>query len=197
MRELTRLERLIAGIATRDPVQVHDLGRAQAAVALLLVANPDRVLLIRRAERKGDPWSGHLALPGGRRGLVDHDLLATAIRETREETGLELQRAWQIATLDDLAPTTSVLPPILVRPFVFFLETEQAPVLSDEVAQVGWVELDYLLRPGIFRSATISVHDTDRVVEGYHLPEGFLWGMTERIITPVLRQWQELSRGPN
>ena len=49
MRELTRLERLIAGVAARDPVRVHDPGRPEAAVALLLVANPDRMLLIRRA----------------------------------------------------------------------------------------------------------------------------------------------------
>lgn len=194
MRELTRLERLIAGVAARDPVRVHDPGRPEAAVALLLVANPDRILLIRRAERAGDPWSGHLALPGGRRDAADADLLATAIRETREETGLELDPSWHVATLDDLAPRTSVLPPILVRPFVFHLQAELAPQVSDEVAQVGWVALDYLSEPGVFRTSSINIRGAEREVEGYHLPEGFLWGMTERIVTPILQRWQLLGQ---
>lgn len=193
MRELSRLERLIAGVAARDPVRLHDSGRPQAAVALLLVANPDRILLIRRAERAGDPWSGQLALPGGRRDPIDSDLLATAIRETREETGLELEPSWHVATLDDLAPRTAVLPPILVRPFVFYLQQELAPQVSDEVAQVGWVALDYLSQPGVFRTASINIRGAEREVEGYHLPEGFLWGMTERIVTPILQRWQLLG----
>ncbi|MES2304688.1 MAG: CoA pyrophosphatase [Gemmatimonadota bacterium] len=193
MRELTRLERLIAGVASRDPIRVNDPSRPEAAVALLLVADPDRLLLIRRADRVGDPWSGQLALPGGRRDGQDEDLLATAIRETREETGLELERAWHVATLDDLAPRSAVLPPILVRPFVFHLEAEMVPQVSDEVAQVGWVTLDYLTGPGVFRTASINIRGADREVEGYHLPEGFLWGMTERIVTPVLQRWQLLG----
>ncbi|MEO5799600.1 MAG: CoA pyrophosphatase [Gemmatimonadales bacterium] len=193
MRELSRLERLIAGVAARDPIRVNDPGRPEAAVALLLLADPDRILLIRRADRESDPWSGQLALPGGRRDPEDSDLLATAIRETREETGLELQREWHVATLDDLAPRSSVLPPILVRPFVFRLETELVPQVSDEVAQVGWVSLDFLSGPGVFRTASINIRGADREVEGYHLPEGFLWGMTERIVTPVLQRWQLLG----
>lgn len=194
MRELTRLERLISGVAARDPVRVHEPGRPQAAVALLLVGEPDRLLLIRRAERAGDPWSGQLALPGGRRDAGDAGLLATAIRETREETGLELDPAWHVATLDDLAPRNSVLPPILVRPFVFHLQFELTPQVSDEVAHVRWVPLEYLSEPGIFRTSSISIRGADRDVEGYHLPEGFLWGMTERIVTPILQRWQLLGR---
>lgn len=190
---MTRLEPLFAELAGRTPVRVEDPGRPEAAVAVLLIADPDRLLLIRRAERLGDPWSGQLALPGGRRDIADRDLLETVIRETREETGLLLDPAWHVATLDDLAPRTAVLPPILVRPFVFHLATEQAPGLSDEVAQAGWVELDYLTQPGVFRRAPIEVRGAERVVAGYHLPEGFLWGMTERIVTPILLRWKELQ----
>lgn len=193
MRRLSRLERLIAGVAAREAVRVNEPGRPEAAVALLLMEHPDRLLLIRRAERVGDPWSGQLALPGGRRDAADADLLATAIRETNEETGVVLDPAWHVATLDDLAPRTSVLPPILVRPFVFHLKEEPAPQLSDEVAHVGWVGLDFLSNPGVFRSSSINVRGADREVEGYHLPEGFLWGMTERIVTPLLQRWQLLG----
>src|SRR5450432_2248558 len=106
------LEMLAAELGRRQPQRTSDPGRPQAAVALLLVPGPDRLLLSRRAERAGDPWSGHLALPGGRYDAGDVDLLATAIRETEEETGVRLEREWCRAELDDLVPRTPTLPPI-------------------------------------------------------------------------------------
>jgi len=62
-----------------------------AAVAIILTPQPDSILLIRRADRSGDPWSGHMALPGGRREAGDSDLAGTAIRETAEEVGIRLR----------------------------------------------------------------------------------------------------------
>lgn len=168
--------------------------RPQAAVAILLAPDPVRLLLIRRAERAGDPWSGQLALPGGRREAGDADLLATALRETHEEVGLAIDRAAHRVTLDDLAPVIPVLPPILVRPFV--LESREAllPQVSDEVAAVGWVELDRLIVPDTYRVASLTVRGAPREVQGYHLDEGLLWGMTERILTPLIEEWRALVR---
>lgn len=187
------LDRLVAQLAARAPQRGDDEGRPQAAVALLLVGVPDRMLLIRRADRVGDPWSGHLALPGGRRQSDDADLLATAIRETEEETGIRLERAWCRAELDDLLPRTPTLPPILVRPFVFVLPVAVDPGLSGEVAHAAWLPLASLLADGVRRPHTIEIRGEPRTVDGYHLPEGFLWGMTERIVTPVLAAWQSLA----
>jgi 8-oxo-dGTP pyrophosphatase MutT (NUDIX family) len=90
--ELTALAaRLARGEATED---AGASGR-QAAVAAVLRAPPDggdaEILLMRRAERHGDPWSGHMAFPGGRREEGDATLLDTAIREAREEVGLDLR----------------------------------------------------------------------------------------------------------
>ena len=189
---MNSLERLLTSLSHRSPNQVNDADRPQAAVAVLLVANPDRLLLIRRAERESDPWSGHLALPGGRRDETDVNLLATAIRETAEETGIVLHRDQCCAVLDDLAPRTPVLPPIMVRPFVFQLDEATAPQLSEEVAFANWLELERLTAPGVLRPATIEIHGIPRAVEGYHLDEGLLWGMTERILSPIIKEWQGL-----
>jgi len=184
-----RLERLVAELAATPPRRVEMPERPHAAVALLLAPDPDRILLIRRAEREGDPWSGQLALPGGRREAHDGDLLDTAIRETREETGVLLDRAWQRLELDDLAPITPVLPPIVVRPYLFLLETALVAGLSREVAHAAWVALADLAAPGVYREVDISVRGAPRRVSGYHLDQGLLWGMTERIVTPVVRAW--------
>lgn len=184
-----RLERLVAELAATPPRRAEMPERPHAAVALLLAPDPDRILLIRRAEREGDPWSGQLALPGGRREAHDGDLLDTAIRETREETGVLLDRAWQRLELDDLAPTTPVLPPIVVRPYLFLLETALDAALSREVAHAAWVALADLAAPGVYREVDISVRGAPRRVSGYSLDQGLLWGMTERIVTPVVRAW--------
>ena len=187
---MTRLERLLARLAERPPRHVSDPARREAAVALLLVPDPDRILLIRRATRDGDPWSGQIALPGGRRDPGDADLLATALRETHEETGIALAPALLRATLDDLAPVTPVLPPVLVRPFAFLLDREVPSAPNHEVAAAEWVTFEQLSDPVIRRPAELEVRGAPRVVTGYHLPAGLLWGMTERILTPVIAGWQ-------
>ncbi len=183
----------MAELQRHKPVEHAESDRPRAAVALLLTPSPDRLLLIRRAEREGDPWSGNIALPGGRWQSEDADLLATAIRETSEETGVTLDRAWCRAQLDDLVPTNAALPPIMVRPFVFVLPTAIPPGVSGEVAHAAWIPMADVVAEGVYRPHTIEVRGAPRTVSGYHLPEGFLWGMTERILTPVLTAWKALD----
>ncbi|MGH7586333.1 MAG: NUDIX hydrolase [Gemmatimonadales bacterium] len=179
-------ERLAHALAARPPLQVDEPGRRLAAVAVIAVPDPDSVLLIRRSERLGDPWSGHLGLPGGGFDPGDVDLLGTAVRETREEVGLDLAGAPCVGSLDDVAPRTPVLPPITVRPFVFCLDARPALTLSDEVARAFWIELAHLARPGIYQERVLEISGLPRSVMGYGLEDGLVWGMTERILTPLL-----------
>lgn len=190
---MSRLPALLADLGSVPPVAVDDPARRQAAVALLFVPDPDRLLLIRRAERDGDPWSGHIALPGGRRDAADRDLLETATRETLEETGIGLDAARPGVALDDHAPLTPVLPPILVRPFAFLLDHEPPVTPSVEVAASAWVPLAVLADPAAYRPTELEVRGARHRVSGYHLDAGLLWGMTERILTPVIARWRALG----
>jgi 8-oxo-dGTP pyrophosphatase MutT (NUDIX family) len=184
-----RLARLKQRLAAHRPVaDAGDASLIWAAVAVVLVPSPDAVLLIRRAERAGDPWSGHMALPGGRRDPDDDDLVGTAVRETFEEVGLRLDRAELLGGLDDVVPRTQVLPPIAVRPFVFGL-TERPPLTPNpEVAAVRWVHLDHLLHPETYHSARLEIRGEPREFPAYRVDESIVWGMTERILTGLLVQ---------
>jgi 8-oxo-dGTP pyrophosphatase MutT (NUDIX family) len=155
-------------------------------VAVVLTPDPDAILLIRRAERSGDPWSGHIALPGGRRDAADPDLVGTAIRETQEELGIPLTRENLAGSLEDVVPRTPVLPPIAVRPHVFILPAQPAVIPNDEVASAQWVTIDYLLRPPTHHPVRLDVGGQSRQVQAYQLEDGIVWGMTERILTSLI-----------
>lgn len=160
-----------------------------AAVALTLV--PNRMdgldlLFIKRAEHPGDPWSGQMALPGGRRDPTDPDLLVTALRETNEETGIDLTAEAVLGGLDDLSPVTPHLPPIVVRPFVFALARRPVIVPSQEVALHLWVPLEQLASSRV--TAPVQVRGQHLTVPGYQIGPHLIWGMTERIVAPFLER---------
>jgi 8-oxo-dGTP pyrophosphatase MutT (NUDIX family) len=152
----------------------------------LVAPDPDAVLLIRRAERAGDPWSGHFGLPGGRRDPEDADLGETARRETREEVGLDLDPAAQLGILDDVWPRSATPAPIIVRPFVYSLDQRPTLQTSAEVAEAFWVPLAVLADPANYREARIRLQGREQDFPGYHLPQGLVWGLTERILTGLL-----------
>lgn len=174
-------------LARRAPARREEAGSIQAAVALVLApgdAGPLDLLLIKRAEHPGDPWSGQMALPGGRRDLEDPDLLATVARETREEVGVALSSHELLGELDDLHPRTPLLPPVVVRPFVFGLGHRPALEASGEVAWYVWVSLEELAS-GRTRTE-IAIPGREQRFPAYQVGAYFVWGMTERIITPFI-----------
>ena len=169
--------------------QVADAPDARpAAVALVLLEGPQglELILIKRAERGDDPWSGQIALPGGRYEVGDRDLEATAVRETSEETGVDLSGAERLGALDDLYPRTSLLPPVVVRPFVFALTRRAALVPSDEVQRAFWLPLGRLSEPGVRREVTVTVRGGAHTLPAYLVDDDLIWGMTERILTPFV-----------
>ena len=160
-----------------------------AAVAIVLHESDQGIeaLFIHRAERAGDTWSGQIAFPGGRRDPGDAGLLATAIRETREEIGVDLSSAECLGVLDDLHPRTPFLPPVVVRPFVFALTEVPEITLSVEVQGAFWVPFRALEAPGVLGEIRIDhLGIPPRTLPAYRLGNRTIWGMSERILTPLV-----------
>lgn len=182
----TLQERLATHLAGRRPTRVEDPALARAAVALVIAPDPDAILLIRRAERPGDPWSGQMGLPGGRSSPGDTDLVHTAIRETSEEVGFDLARDQLVGALDDVAPRSPHLPPLMVRPFVFAVPRRPVVVPNPEVADHLWIEWEILARPDSYRPFSFRLGDAIREFPAYHVAPVPVWGMTERILAPLV-----------
>lgn len=164
---------------------LDDEARVHAAVSLILRTGPDLdLLLIRRAEAEGDPWSGHMALPGGRRDPQDETLLHTAIRETQEETGLRLgDSGVALGPMSPLVPATRRLPPISIFPFVFGVPAgTPARAASPEVDEVLWTPVSYLQSTEASGTVDIPLGDMNRTFPCLRVGHRVIWGLTYRIL---------------
>jgi 8-oxo-dGTP pyrophosphatase MutT (NUDIX family) len=184
------LERVREALASTLPVGVDPDGARAAAVAAILRHGQAglEVLFIRRAERDGDPWSGHMAFPGGRREPADADLLATAIRETQEEIGIDLERCAElVGVLEDQDATgRRTIEPLPIRPFVFELVGSPVMSLSDEVTEILWAPVDPLVRGERRTSIDVKYKDESYTLPGWDVEGRVVWGLTYRMMSTLL-----------
>lgn len=170
--------------ATRE----DDATVTRAAVAAIVrdrLGAPE-LLFIKRADRPSDPWSGHMAFPGGRSEKTDATLLATATRETREEIGVDLERdARVIARLPDVMPYSRMPSQLTVTAFVFALDAsfdEASLAPNEEVARVVWASLDDVLRNHPATKFRWSRSGVDLVLPALDVKGEVVWGLTYRML---------------
>jgi 8-oxo-dGTP pyrophosphatase MutT (NUDIX family) len=164
-----------------------------------LIVRPSRpdleLLLIRRAERAGDPWSGHMALPGGREELHDPGPLHTAIRETREEVGVALDEGAVLGRLTDVRPISGA-PRIAVSAWVFGVGSGTAAHPNHEVDLALWVPIRELLHPGASREYLHALSGGEaRSFPALGYQDHVIWGLTHRILTEFL-EIARIAAGP-
>jgi ADP-ribose pyrophosphatase YjhB (NUDIX family) len=158
----------------------------QAAVAIIMRetnAGPE-MLFIQRAEQDGDPWSGHMAFPGGHKDPVDNSLQDAAMRETLEETGLSLVGSDYLGALDhqQAQPRGRVLN-MLIAPHVFQIEGDPRFTPNYEVAEVVWAPVQAMASNDLHDTETKPMAGTPTIFNGYRLERGhFVWGLTYRIL---------------
>lgn len=148
--------------------------------------HPVRALLILRRQVEGDPWAGHVALPGGKREADDLDLVDTARRETMEETGLVVARSDVLGRLPDLHPRSARLPDLAIRPFVARWRGEGRLELNHEVDAAFWVQLASLADPGRRSELQLERRAGRRRFPTIELGEHTVWGLTHAILEQFL-----------
>lgn len=176
-------ERLWLADAGSTPTQAPEKRAAVAAVLRDSQLGPE-VLLIRRAENPQDPWSGHMALPGGREEPSDKDLLATAVRETREEVALDLlASARLLGRLDNLpAIARGRRVGLTIVPYVFELLEEVPLAPNHEVAEYLWTPLTPLMTGAWATTIPYELEGQKLLVPAHAVQGRFVWGLTYRML---------------
>jgi len=186
------IDEVRSAFAQFRPQIVTDLPKRRAAVAIALCEGSGelQVLFIERASREGDPWSGHMAFPGGRQDADDATLLDTAMRETREEVGLDLSlEAEHIGQLDDLQAIARGKPQdTVIRPFVFEVHRE-SPIEVDEteVAEAFWTPLLPLYRGEADTVRPYQWQGTQIDFPAYDVGGRLVWGLTYQMLQSFFR----------
>jgi 8-oxo-dGTP pyrophosphatase MutT (NUDIX family) len=174
------VDQIRRALAARPGAVLAAEGVRRAAVAMVLVEGPSgaEVLFIERARAVGDPWSGHMAFPGGRVDPGDPSGRAAAERETLEEVGLSLASAELLGRLDDKKGNPRTHPELLISAFVYLARSPGPLAINSEVQEAFWFPLDGLLdrarhvqytAHGEFEFPGILVGEPDRHV---------VWGLT-------------------
>ncbi len=185
------LEEIRARLAAYRPTLIAERTVARAAVALVLGegAGGVELLLIQRATRDDDPWSGHMAFPGGRRDPGDPDAAATAVRETCEEVGIDLAaNAEPLGQLDELRaiarhrPLDLVIAPVgvaLRRPVLLALNPR-------EVESAVWVPLSFFAAPDARATHRRTLDGIASEFPAFRYERYTIWGLTHRILEGFL-----------
>ncbi|KAF1997192.1 hypothetical protein P154DRAFT_497252 [Amniculicola lignicola CBS 123094] len=151
------------------------------------------LLFIKRASRVGDKWTGHVALPGGKRDPEDDDDQVTAVREAMEEVGIDLSYANAIAVgnLPQRIVTTSwgKVPLMVLCPYVYLLTSPEYPaqrLQPTEVASTHWVSLRALQSPALrtYEYADVS----NRLAKSeFGIKRWFLQAMLSKMMFAAIR----------
>jgi 8-oxo-dGTP pyrophosphatase MutT (NUDIX family) len=170
-------------LAARNLSGTEDL--VDAVVALLLHEHGSdlEVLLIHRAERINDPWSGQIGLPGGRVEKTDVSTRAALNREVSEEIGLDLSiKGRELGTLSIGSPMRRL--DMKVQPWVYALTSRPEIRTSSEVRDVFWVSVSSL--PSRSSSTEIEIRGIRREVDAFLVDGRVVWGYTHRVLNELL-----------
>lgn len=185
------VQEICSAIATHQPNELPDSeGLKRAAVAAVLRDGEAsaELLFIHRAEDPRDPWSGHMAFPGGRVDPEDEGALAAALRETREEVGLDLEADGEfIGRLSDVPAVGRGRPlNMVITPFVFSIEELPLLTPNHEVEVVVWVPIAFLA--DLSNRSTFPYRRYGLCLElpSYKFGEHLIWGLTFGMVDELL-----------
>lgn len=179
--DLPPFDTIATALEGRAPAAPHEV-YAATMLCLRMTERGAEVLLCRRAERAGDRWSGQISLPGGRVDPDDATLLATAVRETREEVGIDPIAAGRL--LGALPVLPGFAGSVFVQAFACEIAGDPPLVVSDEHRAAWWAPVAALDR------RSIAVPEVDRPVIAYTTVgadglDAVVWGLTFRILETV------------
>lgn len=174
----------------RSLLRQDESSEAVAATAIIMNPRGDDffLLLVKRAINPSDPWSGDIAFPGGKKHTYDKDLRETVMRETMEETGIDLKNSLLIGMMD--AMHSNLKKGMLVQPFVFLSESSPDVKLSEELCSFFWVPISELEES----RSLAKIRGLE--APAFKVRGEAIWGLTYRMIDNLIKIINEVKGKP-
>lgn len=165
----------------------------RAAVAIIVQDRPalgTAFLMIQRAEREGDPWSGQMAFPGGKHDSDDKHITHTALREIQEELDVASHSLQRIGRLSDILarPYRIEQKPMVVSPLLFRAIGELEFCPNEEVADVLWVPISYFMDASHRQVLSWNKFGRQMQLPCYYYQDKKIWGLSLMMIDEFLRE---------
>lgn len=172
----------------QDPLRQARAVKSSVLILLYEKAGEPHIVFIRRPEYNG-VHSGQIAFPGGRWEATDKSLYHTALRETREEIGIDTQNIQYAGKLTDL-----YIPPsnYIVSPFAGFLSGEFSfKPDPQEVAEIIEIPLSFILQENPIQPVSLTVRgEVFKEIPAYVYGENIIWGATAMMLNEFVVQWK-------
>jgi len=170
--------------------------KASVSIIINTLSDPSesRILFIKRAENISDPWSGHIAFPGGRNELGE-TLQETAERESLEEVGLNLGQQMYLGALKPHCPRSKIKK-LQIFPFVYH-HSDPKDLLHDpkEVMFPFWIPLKKMFLKDHFAYKTFKIYKVPMKLPCFMHEEHIIWGVTYVIMTELLKNISQTTAG--
>lgn len=193
-RKITRIRHRLANHQP-EPSSVETTARAAVAMLLKPQARDLHMFFIHRAHHPLDPWSGHMAFPGGRQDPEDLDLSFTSYRETKEEVGIDLNlHSEYLGRMTELQAMARGRPiSMTVSPFIYLVSPEVSPQPDPvEVQDIIWVPLSFMQQKGVERLVSRPMPDGSAIeVPALEYGGKTIWGLTYRMMRGFLELIEE------
>lgn len=184
---IEELEKIIKGRTTIKISRDGDFISASVMVILMEVGWEYYILFIKRREHINDLFSGHMAFPGGKMQKGDGSKLETAIRETIEETGIDLKSNGRIlGELDDVRPVNPKANQYIVTPYLALVGEDTRVEPNEEVAEFVWIPLSDFRDGKTLEIKVIEKYGLKLQDFTFRYQNYVIWGMTARILRQFL-----------
>lgn len=187
MKNLYELEQTLSQRRAKTRMLRRFMTRSSVATVLRDQAGELQVLLIKRAQKEGDRWSGHIAFPGGREQHEDTNIRETAIRETAEEIGLGLSVDNYIGRMSDVMTLAhGTRKPMVVSPYAFRLDGDPRFTINHEVDQVIWLPVEFLADKRNRETMVWERKGMSIKLPCYFYGEHRIWGLTLKMLDELV-----------
>lgn len=171
----------------KDRLRGYQPAPAQVDAAVLIAvtdsAEPE-IILTRRASHMNS-HAGEVAFPGGKRDASDSSVLATALRESREEIGLREEQVQILGALDAFTSRAG----LHVQPFIGMVPGDlDLRANPDEIESIFRVPVAFFLNEKPAYTHKFRFMGQDITVPSFNYGDYVIWGLTAFMLVDLMKR---------